>query len=110
MSSTLTWRSSQSPLSRIEKYVETRLGTATSSAAAAPGNPQLGSGANPSLANDGSYARGRSGSTCGDSMSIASGASAPAERKKLKTGESFSSMNLKLLVPTGSKFVTNNIL
>ena len=69
-----------------------RLGTATSSAAAAAGNPQFGSAANPGLANDGSYTRGRSGSTCGDAMSIASGASAPAERKKLKTSEKWSAI------------------
>ena len=66
-----------------------RLGTATSSAAAAvSGNPA----ANPGLANDGNYTRGRSGSTCADSMSIASGASAPAERKKLKISEKWSAI------------------
>ena len=70
-----------------------RLGTATSSAAAtASGNPQLGSVANPGLANDGNYTRVRSGSTCADSMSIASGASAPAERKKLKISEKWAAI------------------
>ena len=69
-----------------------RLGTATSSAAAASGNPQFVSVANPGLANDSNYTRGRSGSTCADSMSIASGASAPAERKKVKSSEKWSAI------------------
>lgn len=70
-----------------------RLGTATSSAvAAASGNVQHGYVANSGLANDGNDTRGRSGSTCADSMSLASGASAPTERKKLKTSEKWSAI------------------
>ena len=74
-----------------------RIGTATSTAALTS-STVLDSLQYPGLANDGSSIRGRSGSTCGDSMSIASGASAPAEKKKLKTGEKWSAIVSIILI------------
>ena len=73
-----------------------RIGTATSTAAlasaAAATNLHFDNPSNPGAANDGSSIKGYLGSTHGDSLSISSGASAPADKKKTKTGEKWSSI------------------
>ena len=73
-----------------------RIGTATSTAAlasaAAISSHHYDNPSNPGVANDGSSIKGYLGSTHGDSMSISSGASAPAEKKKVKTGEKWSAI------------------
>ena len=75
-----------------------RVGTAqstaslASSAVAGGSNPQSDNASYPGHANDGSSIKGHLGSTYGDSLSISSGASAPADKKKTKTGEKWSAI------------------
>ena len=83
-------KSSNSDLPRVGTAVSTA--SIASSANAAGSNPQFDSASNPGLANDGSSIKGHLGSTYGDSLSISSGASAPAEKKKTKAGEKWSAI------------------
>ena len=76
-----------------------RIGTATSTSALASAAADAISGvANAAVANDGSSIKGYLGSTHGDSLSISSGASAPADKKKTKTGEKWSAIVSIVLV------------
>ena len=87
-------KSSNSDLPRVG----TAASTASVASSAAGSNPQFDSASNPGLANDGSSIKGHLGSTYGDSLSISSGASAPAEKKKTKTGEKWSAIVSIVLV------------
>ena len=75
-----------------------RVGTATStaslasSAVAGGSNLQSDNASNAGPALDGSSIKGHLGSTHADSLSISSGASAPADKKKTKAGEKWSAI------------------
>ena len=73
-----------------------RVGTATSTQASSVARNLHQHSTN--AANDGSSIRGRSGSTFGDSISLASGASAQTEKKKLKTGDKWTAIVSIILI------------
>ena len=79
-----------------------RIGVATSTPAlnssGVVSNPQNDNGSNLGGAHDGTSIKGHLGSTYGDSMSLSSGASAPAEKKKTKTGEKWSAIVSIILI------------
>ena len=77
-----------------------RIGTATSTAAlTSSGSVRHTSHENAGIANDGSSNKGHLSSVHGDSLSISSGASAPADKqKKLKSGEKWSAIVSIILI------------